>query len=240
MPSNSKVRTEPRLSAFQLADYMVATENRKIRILEEAKYPDAGAAKIPQYQTAIQCAARFLISPYRDVSILERGSEKLTERRDDADLSPWAREEARRSLGALEKFARSHNLLGLKKHTFEKPPVGLPPMLIHGVTVNVEPEMLVVGVHKDQERIGSAFIRMAAGGSGDAAEQHRRDMYCLLAALAHMHTARHLKEQGKAHEPFSMVIDVPRADVYRASGLVKRGERIEANCRFIKSLWKDL
>jgi hypothetical protein len=240
MASSSKVRTEPRLSAFQLADYIVATENRKIRILEEAKYPDQGSAKIPQYQIATQCAARFLISPYHDLAILERGREKLIERRDDSELSPWVREEARRSLTALEKFSRSHNSLSLKKHTFEKPPVGLPPLLIEGVSINVEPEMMVVGVHKEQERIGSGFIRMAQGNDGEAAASHRKDAYGLLAALGHIHTARHLKAQGKAHEPFSIVIDVPRADVYRASGLIKRSERIAANCRFIRSLWKDL
>jgi hypothetical protein len=240
MPSSSKVRTEPRLSAFQLADYIVASEVRKISILREAKYPDTGGAKIPQYQIAIQGAARFLVSPYHDPAILESASEKLLQRRDDTSLSPWVRDEAKRSLSALQIFARSHNTLGLKKQTFEKPPGNLPPLVIKGVTVNVEPELLVVGVHKDQERIGSGFIRMAQGSGGEAATEHRKDAYCLLAALGHMHTARHLKTQGSAHEPFSLVIDVPRAEVYRASGLIKRGERIAANCQFIKSLWKDL
>lgn len=240
MPSISKVRTAPRLSAFQLADYIVASEVRKISILREAKYPDTGGAKIPQYQIAIQGAARFLISPYHDQAILDSAREKLLQRRDDTALTPWVRDEAKRSLAALEIFARSHNALGLKKHTFEKPPANLAPLDIEGVTINVDPEMLVVGVHKEQERIGSGFIRMAQGSSGETAVEHRKDMHSLLAALGHMHTARRLKDQGSAHEPFSIVIDVPRAEVYRASGLIKRGERIAANCRFIKAMWKDL
>jgi hypothetical protein len=240
MPT-SKTRIEPRLSAYQLAEFIIASENRKIRILEEAKHPpEDGSPKIPQYLIATDGIADFLASPHRDSAILVTLRERLEQRRDDANLKSYTRDDARRSLSMLDVFERTQNELGLKRLAFDPPAGGVPPLLIHGVTVSVSPDLMVMGVRKKAECIGSCFIKLSQGTDGETAAEKRKEWYRLLAVLAHTFTHERLGHVGVAHPDLSMVIDVPRGECFHASGLIERGERIRNNCRFVKSMWRDI
>jgi hypothetical protein len=239
--SSLKVRADPGLSAYQLADFMTSSYAGQITILTNAKYIETGKPKIIQYSIARAAIANFLVSPTRDLGILAQAISTLQQRQNDSALSAFAQDDAKRSIEVIETFQKSLNSMALDGNVFEAPPKNVTPLMIHEVAVSVQPDALVMGSYKQQECIGSAFLRLAKGGDSEAADANRAAMFPLLAALAHVHTATNLTDEGKAHAPLSMVIDVPRGEVCRATtSLSRKVQNIEAACRFIAALWPKI
>lgn len=220
---------------------MTSSPSGQITILSNAKYLDSGKPKIVQYQYARSAIASFLISPTREAAILAQALTHLEQRQNDSALSAFARDDAKRSAELIESFQRSLNALDLQGNVFEQPPKNSSPLMINGVGVNVTPDAVVLGSYKQEERIGAAFLRLAKGADTEAADTARAAMFPILAALAHMHAATNLSDVGIAHAPLSLVIDVPRAEVCRASvNLTRRVANIEASCRIIAALWPTI
>jgi hypothetical protein len=239
--SSIKVRSKPGLSAYQLADFMTSSPSGQITILKNAKYIDSGKPKILQYQIARAAIGQYLISPTRDMTIRSQALATLQQRQNDSALKAFAQDDAKRSIEAIETFQKSLNSLDLQGNVFEMPDKNATPLMIHDVAVSVQPDAIVMGSYKQEDRIGSAFLRLAKGAETEAADANRSAMFPLLAALAHLHTASNLKDVGVAHAPLSLVIDVPRGEVCRATtSLTRKVANIEASCRFIGALWPSI
>jgi hypothetical protein len=235
-------RPEPRLSAAQLADYLAATSQlAQFGILRGAKYPGEARPLIIQYQQARRCIAACLITPENTNRLAAAAIADLEQRRDDPANRPLVRDDARRSIEAIQTFQRSVNALDLRNVRFVASPRDSQPLMINGVEVSVSSDALSFTNHRDGDRVGQLFVRCAIGGEGDAAENRRADANQHLATIAHMHTSEYLTARGTPHSPTSVVVDVMRGRAYRGPvSTTLRVRNIEAACRMISAIWADI
>lgn len=236
-------RAAPKLSASQLADYLVSpTPVGQIGILRQAKFPGQSKPLIIQYQHARRCISACLQSPSSASRTIGATVASLEQRRDDASNSPLIRDDAVRSIDVIERFSRIVNALELGNAVYDAAPRDASPLLIAGVEVSVWPDAIArVATRGGETRVGEIFIRCTIGASGEAAENRRAEANGHLATIAHMHAVATLSGIGTPHAPVSAVIDVPRESVVRGPvNIARRIANIEAACLMIASVWPSI
>lgn len=230
---------QPRLSASQLADYLVApTPVGQMGILRQAKNPGPNRPLIIQYHHARRTIGECL----RDRDGLNRISARsiidLEDRRDNAGNGPLVRDDAQRCIDVIEAFQRATNELDLWNAEYTEPHLPSPTLNINGVEISVAPDVVALTRRRDDVRVGQVFIRCTIGTAGDAAENRRGEANGHLATIAHLHTRQYLAHLGAPHAPTSMVIDVPRRNVVRGPvNSARRVANIEAACAMIAAVW---
>jgi len=237
------VRLAPRLSASQLADYLVApTPLGQMGILRQAKNPGQNKPIIIQYQHAKRCISACLQTPTKINHIVARAVVSLEQRRDDPVSSPLVRDDAIRSIEVIQTFQRTINSLEIGAARFEAAPNPSAALIISGVEVSVWPDAVALTAHRaGTTRVGEVFVRCTIGGSGEGAENRRAEANGHLATIAHMHTVEYLGHLGVAYAPSSMVIDVPRQIVVRGpASITRRVANIEAACAMIAAVWPSV
>jgi hypothetical protein len=234
-------RNNPRLSAAQLADYLVASQVVQLTILRQAKYPQSGKPLIIQYQHARRAISACLVAPSQAARIIGAAIADLEQRRDDSSSPPLVKEDAQRSIEVLNLFSRSVNARGIQEFHFDTPQKG-GCLLISGVEVSVSPDAISLSQHRrDGARVGQAFIRCAVGGTSENAENKRSEANIHLATIAHMHAVETLEGRGIPHCPTSIVLDVPRSRLVTGpTGTAMRVRNIEAACSIIAAVWPTL
>jgi hypothetical protein len=233
-------RVNPKLSASQLADYLVApTPIGQLGILRQAKNPGQNKPLIIQYQHARRCISACLQAPANTSRIVAASLLNLEQRRDDTSSSPLVRDDAERSIEVIQTFQRTVNALDIGGARYEPGPSPSPSLIISGVEITVYPDAIALSsVRRGDDRIGSVFIRCTIGGAGDAAENRRSEANGHLATIAHMHASQSLSHLGVPHAPTSMVIDVSRERVVRGPvNSTRRVANIEAVCGMIAAIW---
>jgi hypothetical protein len=235
-------RALPKLSASQLADYLVApTPTSQMGILRQAKNPGSSKPIIIQYQHARRGISACLQTPELINHLIAQAATNLEQRRDDTANGPLIRDDAQRSIDVLQTFQRSVNALNLWGAEYLPPPNPSPPLMIVGVEVSVWPDAMSLVWKGDEARVGEVFIRCTIGAAGDAAENRRAEANGHLATLAHMHTKQNLGDKGTPYAPASMVIDVPRSVVVTGPvNITRRVRNIEDACRMIAAVWPTL
>ncbi|MBS9476857.1 hypothetical protein [Ancylobacter radicis] len=236
----SPVRATPKLSASQLADYLVApTPVGQMGILRQAKNPGQSRPLIIQYQHARRCISACLQSPASMNRLVASAVVALEQRRDDPSSSPLVRDDAIRSIDVIQTFQRAVNSLDIGNAVYEPGPNPSNPLSISGVDVTVWPDAVAkVSARNGETRVGEVFIRCTIGAAGDGAENRRSEANGHLATIAHMHAAANLTHLGTPYSPASMVIDVSRGAVVRGpSNITRRVANIEAACAMIAAIW---
>ncbi|MFN3620352.1 hypothetical protein [Sphingorhabdus sp.] len=239
MAVTPKQRVSPRLSASQLADYLVAaTPIGQLGILRQAKNPASGKAMIIQYQLAKRAIAECLRNRSQINQIVAKAVMELEARRDNGANGPLVRDDAQRCIGVIQTFQQAQNQMDLWQHDYTEPNVPSPTMNIHGVEVSVFPDVVASIQHRGVDRVGQVFIRCMIGQTTDGAENRRAEANGHLATIAHMHTMQFLEHLGNPHAPTSMVIDVPRKSLVRGSvNYARRVANIETACKMIAAIW---
>ena len=131
--------------------------------------------------------------------------------------------------------------MDLWQHEYQEPKTPSPSLNINGVEISVFPDVVASIQHKGDGRIGQAFIRCAIAKEGDIQENRRSAANGHLATIAHIHTTKYLAHLGTPHAPASMVIDVPRQTIVRASvNFAQRVANIETACQMIAAIWPSI
>lgn len=235
-------RANARLSASQLADYLVApTPIGQMGILRQAKYPGPSRPLIIQYQHAKKAIAECL----RNRAALNRISAEaivsLERRRDDPTSGPLVRDDAQRSIDVIELFQRSANDLDLWQSDYAEAPARPASLNINGVEISVFPDALALSQVRGDDRVGQVFIRCTIGQPNNAAENRRAEANSHLATIAHLHATHYLAHRGTPHAPTSIVLDVPRQQVVRgAANMARRIANIEMACTMIAAIWPTI
>lgn len=232
-------RALPRLSASQLADYLVApTPIGQLGILRQAKNPGPARPIIIQYQLAKRAIAECLRNRAQINQIVARTIYELEARRDNVANGPLIRDDAQRCIDVIEAFQQAQNRMDLWQHRYEEPTVPSPSMNISGVEVSVFPDIVASIQQRGVNRVGQVFIRCAIGQTTDVAENRRAEANSHLATIAHMHTMQYLQHLGSPHAPTSIVIDVPRQAIVRGPvNYARRVANIETACQMIAAIW---
>lgn len=235
-------RANPRLSASQLADYLVApTPVGQLGILRQAKNPGPNRPIIIQYQYARRAIAECLRDRGGLNRIVAATTLDLEHRRDDGTNGPLVRDDAQRCIDVLDLFQRSANQLDLWQSEYLEPRLPSPSLNINGVEISVAPDAIVRDQRRAPQRVGQAFIRCTIGGAGDAAENRRAEANTNLATIAHMHAQQYLGDLGQPHPQASLVVDVSREAIFRApANSARRISNIEAACAMIAAIWPTI
>ena len=232
-------RPNARLSASQLADYLVAaTPIGQMGILRQAKYPGPSRPLIIQYQHAKRAISECLRNRADMNNIVARATVALERRRDDPASTPLVRDDAQRSIDVIQMFQRSANELDLWQSSYAEPPARPAALNINGVEISVFPDALALAQMRGDDRVGQVFIRCTIGQQGDAAENRRAEANGHLATIAHIHATHYLTHRGTPHAPTSIVLDVPRQQIIRGpANTARRIANIEMACTMIAALW---
>lgn len=235
-------RPNARLSASQLADYLVApTPIGQMGILRQAKYPGPSRPLIIQYQHAKRAISECLRNRAGINRVAAQAITDLERRRDDPTSSPLVRDDAQRSIDVIELFQRSANELDLWQSNYAEAPQRPAVLNINGVEISVYPDALALAQVRGDDRVGQVFIRCTIGQQGDAAENRRAEANGHLATIAHLHATHYLGHRGTPHAPTSIVLDVPRQQVIRGPvNTARRIANIEMACTMIAALWPNV
>lgn len=235
-------RAQPRLSASQLADYLVSpTPVGQIGILRQAKNPGPNRPMIIQYNHARRAIAECLRDRAGVNRIVARSVQELEERRDNGTNGPLVRDDAQRCIDVIEAFQRSTNELDLWNAEYQAPRLPVQALNIRGVEISVAPDAIAVSHRRNEVRVGQVFIRCTIGTPGDAAQGRRSEANGILATIAHLHTLHYLADLGTPHAPTSVVVDVPRSTVVRGPvNSARRIANIEAACGMIAAIWPNI
>ncbi|NTJ66021.1 hypothetical protein G6M50_14860 [Agrobacterium rhizogenes] len=231
-------RTQPRISANDLALYMVSSDTARMGILRRAKTPQK--PPIIRYKDARAPICTYLIDPARNRRPLVTAEEMLRQRMDDSATSPLLRDDASHSIEVLHSIQQMHNQLGTLD--FHPAPRDQEKLIIAGVEVSVRADLLVFGSVRTEEQIGAAVLRMTMDDADtEAARERRRNMGLYVATLARLHVDQNIASNRVSSNRLCLSIDVQHGEIFAAPNAnTRRTNDIENVCRMIAAVWPSL
>lgn len=234
-----RVHETPRISANQLASYMVASFTAKQRIIRDAHWqPRVVVVRYKDARTAIVGA---LLSPTRSMNRVTATRDVLQQRAEDSSLKPFRREDARLSMEALDDFEHGMNAFGIAGMNFDAPSGLAEEIVISGVRVNVSLDLVVRAFDRSQTAlVGGVLLQFARGdaGEGDEAKRRRTDSCLYAATLIHMFAQQNMLALGSPSRRHCICIDLPRREMHVApTTYVQRMNNLRAACTEIAALW---
>jgi hypothetical protein len=239
MPNASEhtlVRAAPRISANELARYMISSESGKLGIIRSAR--ESSAPPRTRYKDARKACRAFLTADRRDLGLIEAARERLAQRAADASLSTFARSDAECSVDALDSFLGMRNQL--TGFDYLAAPHRQQKLLISGVEISVYADLLIHREQRGSAQVGAALFRFTQSDSDtDAAQAKRREIGKWAATLLHMHVTENLSGNREPHPAICLSVDVQFGEATAApKSVAKRTKDIEAACRFIAAMWE--
>lgn len=227
-----------RISANQLAQYMVSSETGKLGIIAAAKQQNT--AMVIRYKDAREAVKAFLTDDTRDVSVIHAAIAHFEQAKDDPSLSNFGRSDAASSKEALEAFDSMKNQLG--GFEFFAAPKKQPKLNLQGVDVSVNLDLHIRRDYKGEAQIGGAIFRFSqAGDESAAAATKRREMGAYVATLVHMHVASNLSTNRTPAHPICFSVDVQfREAIAAPRTYARRARDMENACRFISAIWESV
>lgn len=228
-------RPTPRVSANELARYMVSSDTARLGIIRRAKAPQT--VLVARYKDVRLPVTSYLTDPNRRLSWLTDGEEMFRQRLADSSLGPLKHDDAQKSIEVLQAIHRMANQLSA--FDFQPAPTAQSKLFLGGIEVSVRIDMLVHGASRGRNLIGGAVLRMTQDDAvTDEAREKRRDMGLYVATLAKMQIDQNLAGGREPASRLSMSIDVQHGEVFIAPAAVaRRGSDLEAACISIAALW---
>ncbi len=236
-PSPRKI-AKPRISVNELANFMVSTETARMSIIERARNPIR--PPIIRYRDARQAICSFLTDKSRSLHYLVDAEQMFLQRSNDAAESALRQEDARLSISVLHAIQSMQNELA--PLAFVPAPRNQRKLILSGVEVSVQLDMLIHGRTRGAEQIGAAVLRMTKDdGATASARDRRKRMGLYAAALIRRHVEENISSDRQPANKLCMSIDVQRGELFRAPPSVARRMRdLEYACRVIAALWPQM
>lgn len=222
---------QPRISVNKLGEYTIANPTRRRAIVTaQAKPSDFIVARYRHARRALQ---EFFLAGASDFDALERAAEEIATHRAGSD---WDREDRALSAQAIRSFielAPDLDLRGLHAEEFD---LATGKVLLGGVTVSVQPDVLLRGTYRKKTVIGAVKFHIS--------KLHTLDDVALssIAAMQH-HLLEEASAQHQAHPArrVCLAIDVFSGKVARSPRTyVRRLRTLEAACEEIALRWASV
>ena len=228
-------RPAPRISANELALYMVSSDTARFGIVRRAKAPSR--PPIIRYRYAREAIRAFLADQNRRLDTLVAAEEAMQQRAVDTSQSSLSQDDARQTIEVLHAVQRMANTLGT--YDFVAAPQEQTRLQLGGVEVSVRADMLVHGSTRRQDLYGAAVLRMTQDDAAtEAARAQRREMGTYVATLARLHAEQNLASNRTVASRLCMSIDVQHGEVFHApDAVVRRTNDLESACRMIAAIW---
>lgn len=240
MPTTSerKSRDKPRISANDLALYMVSSATMQMSIIERNKYPSKFA--ILPYQDAKPWIVNFLSDPRRDKTRLAEGIDSFNKKAVDTSLPEGKRDDARLCAAALESFHTAYTALGLGQIEFARPPAKLDPLQIEGVAVSAPLDLIAHQTVKNVDLAGGVILRMTQPTDSEAAKAQREAQGYYAATIAFLQVDSKKPTGREASPRLSMSVDVRQQAAYQARAGSRRIGNLAAACKMINGIWPTI
>jgi hypothetical protein len=231
-------RPTPRISANDLALYMVSSETARMGIIRRAKHPPT--APIIRYRDVRPAICAYLADPTRRVNPLVAAEEMFVQRAADTAESTLRQDDARQSIEVLHSIQRMANQLA--QYDFSIAPQDQAKPHLSGVEVSIRADLLVRGVSRGRTTHGAAVLRMTQDDADtETARAKRREMGIYVAVLVRTHVEQHLAHGGAVSNRLCMSIDVQHGEIFHApDASTRRMNDLENACLFIAAMWPQL
>lgn len=223
---------KPKISANKLGEYIVEKPHRQQQIVKDQKYQKGFIIK--RYNKARSVIIDFFTRKIDKDDLLFEIKELITAEY-SKNASSFQKQDNRLSIEALEVFANSE--LGMKDlEHFENSRTkrGLNNLLIEGVEVSVQPDILIRGKIRNKDFVGAIKFHISKSHplATEAGEY--------VATLIHEYLEKEYP-QFKVKLEFCISIDVFTGEYFIAPRSYKRMKKnITAACKAIKLLWSNL
>ena len=234
-------KSSPRISANDLARFLVSKPSTQLTIIRNAKYPDSSKPLVIRYSEARQAIVQHLCDMSRSKKVINTAIDLFLQRKDDFSESTFRRDDAEKSIEVLEAILDMSNQTAT--YRFVRAPKRQSKLIIEGVEVSVSADMLVEGKFKGQDAIGAAIMRLSKDDSSTAAaKEKRKSMGLYVASLAALHTAQNIANSDQiAANKLSMSIDVMHGEIFVApQSNAQRVKDITGACQIISTMWSSL
>lgn len=233
---HTRYHAQPRITANELARYMVAGEiGRKGIIRRSREMSTAVAIRYSDARAALRAALCDLVNERR---IIGAARDLFEQKSEDGSLSTWSRDDALKSVDVMDSFMNMRNqLVGFE---FVEAPQSQPYLQIGGVSVSVNCDILIHRNIKGTASIGSGLFRLTKPEEDetDAAKAKRHDMGAYAATLVYMQVAQNLSRKREPHPDICWSIDVQCGEMHKAPRNYRtRANNLEGACEFIAAMW---
>lgn len=231
-------RSEPRISANDLAQYMVSSDTARMGIVRRAKFPQV--PPITRYRDARTAVCAYLAQGLRSAQPLVAAENTLRQRLDDPATGTLARDDAQHSIEVLHAIQTMQNQLAAFQ--FQPAPTHQDKLSLGGVEVSVRADLIVLGQSRGVEQVGLAVLRMTVDDADTlSAIERRRSMGLYVATLARMHLDANMDTNRSPVNRLCMSIDVQHGEVFAApNSNTRRQNDLENACRMIAAIWPQI
>ena len=220
MPSPySRRAKDPRISANDLAHFMVSSDTARMGIIRRAREPRTHT--VIRYKDVRDPICSFLSDPHHNLNPLISAEAALKHRSADPAVSSMLQEDALLSIEVLDAIQRMGNRLA--QYVFVAAPKRQPKLAVSGVEVSVRADLLLHASARGVEQIGAAVLRMTKDDTATAtAKEKRKQMGLYVATLTKMHVDQNIPSNRKPINKLCMSIDVQHGEIFIASAKTAR------------------
>jgi hypothetical protein len=228
-------RLTPRISANDLALYMVSSHTAQIGIIRRARVPKT--PPIIRYRDARGPVCAFLTDPIRGLNPLVAATAAMRQRADDPAESSLRQDDARQSIAVFKAVQAMRNQTA--PFAFLPAPSDQPKLVRGGVEISIRLDLLVHGSSRGQDQFGGAVLRMTQDDADtEAAKSKRREMGQYVATLVRSHVESIVPSDRQAANRLCLAIDIQHGEVFPApTSSTRRMNDLEAACRMIAAMW---
>lgn len=221
----------PRISANDLALFMVSSTTAQLGIVKRAKTPII--PPVIRYKDARPAITAYLTDPAKKLNPLVTAEQMFQQRVADMSESSLRRDDAAKSIEVLHAIQGMQNQLST--YNFALAPAKQGKLVLSGVEVSVYADMLVYS----KENIGAALLRMTQDdASTEAAIEKRKQMGLYVATMVRLHVDQNIQTDLKPANKLCMSIDVQHGEVFVApNSNTRRVNDLTAACQMIAALW---
>jgi hypothetical protein len=228
----------PKISANELARFLVSKPTTQVSIVKSAKYPQK--APIIRYSDARRAIVEYLTDMSRSISPLVAAEQMFLQRSKDPAEGSLRQDDATKSIEVIRAIKDMSNQLS--GFNFEAAPKKQKKLLLEGVQISVYADFIAKGKDKGVEQIGASMLRMTQDDSStEAAKQKRKNMGLYVATLLRLHVDQNLSADDTPASRLCMSIDVQHGEAFSApKAMTQRTKDITGACQMISALWPTL
>lgn len=232
---NATIHLQPRISANQLAQFAVSDPAKQETIVRNAK--KVGRARVTIYQPAKHAIPKcHTPEGFNAESII-----KQAVRMETTDFSdPFERKCNDLSAASLRVASRLVDQIDCEGTRISAPPRGFDHLIIEGVRVSIQPEIVISFTHRGLTKFGGVMFNFAKTESTSLENgnvKHQAGEYS--ATLVFLMLSVHFGAKGGPRNVNCFAVDVYREKVFSAPASYKTMlKNIEASCRSIARQWE--
>lgn len=232
---NFTIYLEPRMSANQLAQYLVSEPSKQEAIVRDAKR--VGAVRVAIYEPA-----RKAVHDCHDQTGLNHRLLALEAARMETAVfsDAFVSESNRLSAASLKRLLQFPHEIDCKGEKIARPRRGFDQMMIQGVRVSVQPDIVFTAAHRGGASFGGVIMNFSKGEQSSLSKatggRFKAGDYAAFLVFQ-MLALRHGNQGGPRLED-CVAIDVYRDQIYSAPSAQKTAlKNVQAACRTIALQW---